>query len=104
MVSGIYKIWLADRIDRKAGQDSPQLLRSADFFGSCLHALYFSVLSAFNMGWRDLNVGSWIAKVQSEEYSLRATGWVRSVSGVQALISIFLLAQWALTQFGRPFG
>ena len=33
----------------------------------------------------------------------RATGWVRVVSGVQSLISIYLLALWALTQFGRPF-
>jgi len=61
------------------------------------------LLSAFHIGWRDLNVGSWIARMQPSEYSLKATGWVRVVSGVQSLISIYLLALWALTQFGRPF-
>jgi len=32
-----------------------------------------------------------------------ATGWVRVVSGVQSLISVYLLARAVLTYFGRPF-
>jgi hypothetical protein len=66
-------------------------------------SLYFSLLSAFHLGWRELNVGTWIARVQSREYVLRATGWVRTVSGIQSLISVYLLALWVLTYFGRPF-
>ena len=66
-------------------------------------ALYFSLLSAFNIGWRELNVGDWIQRLQSREYALRATGWVRTVAGVQALVSVYLVALWALTYFGRPF-
>ena len=66
-------------------------------------SLYFSVLSAFHIGWRDLNVGSWILRLQTREYSLRATGWVRVVSGFQSLISVYLLALWALVYFARPF-
>ncbi len=65
--------------------------------------LYFSLLSAFTIGWRELNVGNWISRVQRREYNLRATGWVRSVSGIQSLLSVYLLALWALTYFGRPF-
>ena len=34
---------------------------------------------------------------------LRAKGWVRVVSGVQSLISVYLIAMWVLTYFGRPF-
>jgi hypothetical protein len=68
-----------------------------------LAALYFSVLSAFSIGWRELNVGNWISRIQSYEYNLRATGWVRTVSGLQSLLSVYLLALWALTYFGRPF-
>jgi hypothetical protein len=67
------------------------------------YALYFSLLSAFSIGWKDFNVGSWIARVQGREYALRATGWVRVVSGLQSLLSVYLLAIWALTYFGRPF-
>jgi hypothetical protein len=65
--------------------------------------LYFSVLSAFNIGWRELNVGNWIQRLQAKEYTLKATGWVRTVSGVQSLISAYLLAIWALTYFGQSF-
>jgi len=64
---------------------------------------YFSLLSAFNIGRRDINVGNWIQRLQPKEYTLRATGWVRTVSGVQSLISVYLLALWVLTYFGRPF-
>ena len=66
-------------------------------------SLYFSLLSAFPLGWRELNVGTWIARVQPREYTLRATGWVRTVSGIQSLLSVYLLALWVLTYFGRPF-
>ena len=67
------------------------------------YAVYFSVLSAFHIGWRELNVGNWISRLQFRTYSLQATGWVRTVSGLQSLISVYLLAMWALTYFGRPF-
>lgn len=100
--SGIYRIWSVERIRQDLGSNEPELL-TADFFKSIGFALYFSLLSAFHIGWRDLNVGNWIARIQPREYTLRATGWVRTVSGIQSLISIYLLAFWVLTQFGRPF-
>jgi hypothetical protein len=65
--------------------------------------LYFSLLSAFSLGWRELNVGTWIARLQPREYILRPTGWVRTVAGIQSLLSVYLLALWVLTYFGRPF-
>ena len=66
-------------------------------------AFYFSLLSAFNLGWRELNVGNWISRLQKREYTLRATGWPRTVAGLQSLLSVYLLALWVLTYFGRPF-
>jgi hypothetical protein len=65
--------------------------------------LLFSILSAFQIGWHDLNVGNWISRIFPYEYTLRATGWVRAIAGVQGLVSVYLLALWALTYFGRPF-
>lgn len=67
------------------------------------YAFYFSILSAFHIGWRDLNVGNWIARLQPRETILRPRGWVRVVSGIQSLMSVYLLALWALVYFGRPF-
>jgi len=66
-------------------------------------AFYFSLLSAFNLGWREFNVGNWISRLQKHEYTLRATGWARTVAGLQSLLSVYLLALWVLTYFGRPF-
>jgi len=66
-------------------------------------ALYFSLLSTVHIGWRDVNLGTWVSRIQPREFTLRARGWVRTVSGIQALISVYLLAMSALTYFGRPF-
>ena len=42
-------------------------------------------------------------RLQRDEYALRGSGWVRTISGIQSLLSVYLLAMWALTQFGRLF-
>ena len=100
-LSGIYKVWPKERVV-KVGSDEPERLHATGL-AALLYALYFSILSAFHFGWRDLNVGNWIARIQQREYALRPTGWVRIVSGVQSLISVYLIAMWVLTYFGRPF-
>jgi len=66
-------------------------------------ALFFSLLSAFNIGWRELNVGHWLLRLQTREYILKGKGWVRAVAGLQAVVSAYLIVLWALTYFGRPF-
>jgi uncharacterized protein YjbI with pentapeptide repeats len=66
-------------------------------------AFSFSVTSAFAIGWHDLNFGTWIAQMWTREYRIRPTGWVRTVSGIQSLVSVYLLALWILTYFGQPF-
>jgi hypothetical protein len=33
--------------------------------------LPFSLLSAFHPDWRDLNVGSWLSRLQIRDYSLQ---------------------------------
>jgi hypothetical protein len=65
--------------------------------------MFFSLISAFGVGYRDLDVGRWIERINPDESTLRATGWLRTVSGVQGLISFYLLVLWLLTYFGRPF-
>ena len=100
--NGIWRKWADDRIRLDLGTKEPIRLYVGWFRASVLW-FYFSVLSAFNFGWRELNVGNWIQRLQANEYTLKATGWVRTISGVQSLISVYLLAIWALTYFGRPF-
>ncbi len=93
----IWAVWSEDRIHKEEEEKNPVRM-TALWVG-----LYLSILSAFHIGWRDLNAGNWIARIQPREYTLRATGWVRTVSSIQSLICVYLLALWALTSFGRPF-
>lgn len=99
---GIWKYWIKERSRKDIGNDEPELL-TRKWGSAVLNGFYFSILSAFHIGWRDLNVGNWIARIQPREYTLRASGWVRVVSGIQSLISVYLFALTILTYFGRPF-
>jgi hypothetical protein len=67
-------------------------------------ALFFSLMSAFNIGFRDINFGRWLRLLTRREYDLKAKGWARTVAGFQSLLSVYLIALWVLTYFGRPFG
>ncbi|MFQ5976445.1 MAG: pentapeptide repeat-containing protein, partial [Candidatus Hydrothermarchaeales archaeon] len=101
--AGIWKVWQEDRVLKVDGQKVPvRLCASEPRWTSCF-AFYFSMLSAFRIGWREINAGHWIVRMQGKEYTLRATGWVRTVAGVQSLISVYLMALSVLTYFGRPF-
>lgn len=99
---GIWKVWSPDRVRKDLGAEEPVILH-LKFFSAIVFGFYFSIISSFSIGWRELNVGNWIARIQPREYTLRASGWVRTVAGIQSLISVYLLALWVLTYFGRPF-
>jgi hypothetical protein len=65
--------------------------------------MFFSLVSAFSLGYREFSVGQWLRMLTKREYDLKATGWVRSLVGIQSLVCIYLFALWVLTYFGRPF-
>ena len=67
-------------------------------------AMFFSLMSTLNLGFRDFNLGRWLRMLTKREYDMKAIGWVRTVAGFQSLISVYLIALWVLTYFGRPFG
>jgi Pentapeptide repeats (8 copies) len=110
----IYQVWLTDRIehawDPEFHSDHVEIRNASkgerlkgEWRFAFRYTAYFSLLSAFSIGFREFNVGTWIARLQAREYALRATGWVCIVSGLQSLLSVYLVAIWALTYFGRPF-
>lgn len=66
-------------------------------------AMMFSLMSAFNLSFREIDFGRWIRLLMKREYDIKPVGWARTVSGVQSLASLYLLALWVLTYFGRPF-
>jgi hypothetical protein len=99
--AGLWRVWNRGRIRQDIGGDPVQLNRTnSSIVGN---ALYFSIISAFYLGWQEINIGTWINRLNPREYTVRATGWVRSLSGFQSLVSLFLIALAFLTYFGDPF-
>ena len=100
---GIWKVWNDKRARRDLGSSEPEHLRGLGLFSAISVGFYFSVLSAFHIGWKEVNIGSWIAKMQRHEYMLVASGFTRTLAGIQSLISVYLFTLWAVSTFGRPF-
>jgi hypothetical protein len=107
--SGVVQVFPADRLDGTAGDPADeqkrkkQLIRAKSWWRAIPTAGYFSLISAVNIGFEQFTPGDWIRRLQKRAYSLEAVGWVRVVAGIQALLSVYLLAMWVLTQFGQPF-
>jgi hypothetical protein len=106
--AGVYRVRPADRIELAGGKvtvDNQATVErlSLPFRKAIAWGTYFSLLSTFNIGFRDLNVGNWINRTQPTRFQLESLGWVRTVSGLQSLLSLYLLAIWLITYFGRPF-
>jgi len=120
--TGIWVSWLPNRVLMDEGQERPVKLTTLPPFERPVTGrratvwwhlrkiwrilrlgLFFSLVSAFSLGLKELNVGNWISRLQKKEYILRPTGWVRTVAGIQSLISFFLLALWAFLYVGSIF-
>jgi len=99
---GIWIIWPDDRTPKDDATEKDARL-SPPWFRRIAVALYFSVVSAFNIGWEEINIGSWIARMQPKEFTLKATGWVRVVAGMQSLLGVYMVALSILSYFGHLF-
>jgi hypothetical protein len=66
-------------------------------------AVLFSLMSTFNYRFQSLDFGNWIRNLLHRDIQLEGKGWVRTVSGAQALLSLWLIGLSILTLFGNPF-
>ncbi|MDX2130312.1 MAG: pentapeptide repeat-containing protein [Chloroherpetonaceae bacterium] len=95
----IYKILPADRIDGDGNRIvSPIKERGWIAFGT---ATKLSVFSAFAVGFREFDIGSWLYRLQGSESFLIPKGWVRSITGLQSLISLILLSSFIISILGK---
>lgn len=100
--NGIWKVWDETRVhDTERGMTE---LLSHGIMLSMFYGYYFSLLSSFRFGWKEYNIGEWIARMQSKEFTLKPTGIIRFISTLQSVISLYLLSIWIASYFGRPFG
>jgi uncharacterized protein YjbI with pentapeptide repeats len=66
-------------------------------------ALFFSLTSALTFGFEQFDFGRWVRLLTKREYDLKGFGWVRTLSGVQALSGLLLLGLFIYASFGHPF-
>jgi hypothetical protein len=112
--TGIWRVWPPDRVLRAEGREEPEKLTttpgcSPPARGALAKAwwhlrrllripvigFYFSLVAALSLSWRGPGAGSLVSRLQKREYLLKPTGWVRTVAGIQSLMSAFLLILWA---------
>ncbi|MCY7349002.1 MAG: pentapeptide repeat-containing protein [Pyrinomonadaceae bacterium] len=66
-------------------------------------SLFYSATRALHLGYGGLDFGEWVRMLTKREYDLKPKHWSRTISGLQSLTSLYLLAIWLLTEFGNPF-
>ncbi|MDP6652946.1 MAG: hypothetical protein QGF90_12710, partial [Gammaproteobacteria bacterium] len=64
---GIWRVWTEERMRQDTGTDKPELIRATRWYRGIPIAFYFSILSAFQIGRRNSNVGNWITRIQQRE-------------------------------------
>lgn len=87
----------------EAGKAEVRRLAPASVLGRLGWAAYYSLLSTLSIGFREFNFQTWLLRLQREEATYQAVGWVRVASGAQSLVGLYLVAIFLLTYFGRPF-
>jgi uncharacterized protein YjbI with pentapeptide repeats len=78
----------------------PRLRWEGNFVKS---VFFFSLISMVNLGFEGLDFGRWVRNLFFREYDLKGQGWLRTVSGLQSLIGLGLVALSLLSFFGHPF-
>ena len=68
-----------------------------------IDAFWFSLLSATHIGYGDIQPGSWLPRLQPEEYTLKGKGIVRRFAGFQSLIGVYIILVLITTYFNNPF-
>jgi hypothetical protein len=107
--AGIYRVFpreclvvTGDRVDLAQTARAERV--SAKDLSALRAAMVFSLHTTFYLGLREVAAGSWIARLLPVEQGFRSLGWVRVVSGLQAVVTFYLISLAVLSYFGRPFG
>jgi len=65
--------------------------------------VFYTLLNTFNLGFRDFDFGRWLRLILPWKVDFQSVGLVKTISGLQAIFSILLMAFGLLFYFGRFF-
>src|SRR5579862_963523 len=57
-------------------------------------AMLFSLMNGVNLGFKEIDLGRWLRLLPRREMDIKAVGWARTVAGIQALSTLYLVALW----------
>ncbi len=97
----IWRIRPREQFARRSGDSAVRERLQARSLRDLPIALWFSFLAALNIGGRIFNIDDLFINCQREEFYLRATGWARTLSGIQALITLYLFLLTLLIFFEK---
>lgn len=66
-------------------------------------AVNYSLYCSLRFGFRDLDVANWVNTLKKYKYEFHARGRIKTLGGVQSLLSLYLLALYVLCIFDNPF-
>ena len=95
------RVWKV--VEEVPGKTLISSLNLHSYFQILYWSLFLSVLAAFRIGWKEVNIGNWISRLTMTPISLETIGPIRIITGIQSLISIYLVVLWLLCTVGRPF-
>jgi hypothetical protein len=62
-------------------------------------AMFFSLMNGINLGFKEIDLGRWLRLLPRRELDIKAVGWARTVAGIQALCTLYLVVLWILVTF-----
>ncbi|PKK82634.1 MAG: hypothetical protein CVT49_12535 [candidate division Zixibacteria bacterium HGW-Zixibacteria-1] len=68
-----------------------------------MHGCFFSLISTFNLGFREIDFGRWLRLILPWKAEYQPFGFVKTISGLQSIISVLLMAFGLLFYYGRFF-
>jgi hypothetical protein len=109
ILASIAVFWLAYYAFARAGLGAIEASSRSDTDGDArpspslgVLCLQLSLSSAFPVSGEP-NLGRWLMKLLPEPWTLRPVRFIRTLSGLQSLVSLYLIALWVVLFFGRPF-
>lgn len=114
--SAIFKVDIQEETDKSpetktitrlgapgTGTKGKRFRRTVGEFRLLCWTAYFSLLNGLRLGFHDFDFGKWLSLLSSCPRDIKSTGWIRTIGGMQSLVTLYLVALWVLTFFGNPF-